>query len=311
MITVLLSRPNTGASREYTRYDPRGVGQGLGTQRNTQEWLFCIDGSIFPVTPRPRRQRSAMRHQLSLAVLAAFWLFGGYGCSGAIESGTGSTGEIEALPHRPRPSEAQDVPKTPETPGSGPSMPPSVGIPAGGTSPFIAPKSGARRLSRDEYDNSVRDLLGDTTRSGRSYLPGDTFTPFDNEYSFQETSPGLIEGVELLAEEAAGRLLGDAKKRAALVGCTPSGPADAACLRAFVSRFGRRALRRPLSEAEIDGYMRLQKHAITAGDFFVGVGLVIRAFLQDPQFLYRIEFGTPEPGRAGVMKLGPVEVASL
>jgi hypothetical protein len=175
---------------------------------------------------------------------------------------------------------------------------------------FVAPKGAARRLSRDEYDNTIRDLLGDGSRLGRKYLPEDVFTPFDNEHAAQEVSPGLVEGVEFLAEAAATQALADAKARAALVGCTPAGPGDAACLRTFVTRFGRRALRRPLAADEIDGYLRLQQHAIAADDFYLGVRLVIRALLQDPQFLYRLEIGTPEPGRPGVWKLGPYELAT-
>src|SRR4051812_16182378 len=42
-------------------------------------------------------------------------------------------------------------------------------------------QTGARRLSRIEYDNALKDLLGDTTRSGFTTLPEDNYTPFDND----------------------------------------------------------------------------------------------------------------------------------
>lgn len=176
--------------------------------------------------------------------------------------------------------------------------------------PFLAPKSGIRRLSRDEYDNTLSDLLGDARRPGEKYLPLDIFTPFDNEYPSQEVSPGLIDGTELLATEAAAHLVADTKARAAVVGCVPSGPGDKPCLRSFITRFGRRALRRPLSSTEVDEYMALQSHAVKAGDFFAAVSLVVNAMLQDPEFLYRIETGTADPVRPGVFKLGPFELAS-
>src|ERR1700733_2151881 len=56
--------------------------------------------------------------------------------------------------------------------------------------------SGARRLSRTEYDNTVRDLLGDTTNSGFAMLPEDVNDPFDNNYTTQLVSPALIDAAE-------------------------------------------------------------------------------------------------------------------
>src|SRR5882672_3796620 len=65
------------------------------------------------------------------------------------------------------------------------------------TSPALeAWATGARRLSRLEYDNSLRDLLGDTTRSGFTSLPEDSYTPFDNDFTTQQASAPLIESAE-------------------------------------------------------------------------------------------------------------------
>ena len=63
--------------------------------------------------------------------------------------------------------------------------------------------SGVRRLSRTEYDDTLRDLLGDATSSGFAMLPPDTHDPFDNDYRTQLTSPTLIEALETLATNAA------------------------------------------------------------------------------------------------------------
>ena len=84
----------------------------------------------------------------------------------------------------------------------------------------------------------------------------------------------------------------------------PSGPGDGECLRAFVASFGRRALRRPLSDEELDRYGTLQAYATESGDFYAAVGLVLRALLQDPEFLYRIENGAPIDGWAAEIHLG-------
>lgn len=170
--------------------------------------------------------------------------------------------------------------------------------------------SGARRLTRVEYDNTVRDLLGDETRPGFSRLPEDVADPFDNDYRTQEASAALVEAAEALAEDVATRAMADPERRAAIVGCTPTGPDDGACLRAFIRAFGRRALRRPLTDAEVEELAAVQAFSTEAGDFHVGAGLVIRALLQDPEFLYRIEIGRPVTGRPGLYKLSGFEVAT-
>src|SRR4051812_35984239 len=66
-----------------------------------------------------------------------------------------------------------------------------------------------RRLSRVEYDNTVRDLVGDTSRPGFAMLPEDSHDPFDNDYNNQQVSAALVEAVETLAEGIATRLVAD------------------------------------------------------------------------------------------------------
>src|SRR5437764_301462 len=106
------------------------------------------------------------------------------------------------------------------------------GGPAGGALTYGP--TGLHRLSRMEYDDTLRDLLGDDTRSGFAALPEDVADPFDNDYSTQLVSGALIAAAEKLAGDAAVRALADPARRAALVGCAPSGPGDAACLGQFV-----------------------------------------------------------------------------
>jgi hypothetical protein len=81
-----------------------------------------------------------------------------------------------------------------------------------------------------------------------------------------------------------------------------------------VTTFGRRAFRRPLASAEVDAYMALQAYATevnpyVANDFYTAVDLVVRAILQDPEFLYRIEIGTPTADPA-VFALNGYEIAT-
>ncbi len=170
--------------------------------------------------------------------------------------------------------------------------------------------TGLHRLSRIEYDNTLRDLLGDTTRPGFAKLPEDVNDPFDNDYTTQLVSGALIADVEALATDVSARTLADPARKAALVGCTPTGPGDRTCMTSFVKGFGRRAFRRPLTDDEVTSYMSLQSFAVEAGDFYAGVDLVVRAVLQDPSFLYRVEIGTPVAGRVGLTQLGDYEIGT-
>jgi Protein of unknown function (DUF1588)/Protein of unknown function (DUF1592)/Protein of unknown function (DUF1595)/Protein of unknown function (DUF1585)/Protein of unknown function (DUF1587) len=178
------------------------------------------------------------------------------------------------------------------------------------SSPFTMGASGIRRLSRIEYDNTLRDLLGDTTRSGFAKLPEDVADPFDNDYHTQLVSGTLIASAETLATEATLRALSDPARRAALVGCTPAGPADAACLDRFVATFGRRAFRRPLTDTEKNGYLGLQSFGVEDNNFYTTVDLVIRAILQDASFLYRVEVGDSVAGVPGIFRLNDYEIGA-
>ncbi len=178
-------------------------------------------------------------------------------------------------------------------------------------------KSGMRRLTANEYDNTLRDLLlGDEAQS-QLLLPNDPRTPFDNAYANQEPSQALVEGADLLAADAADRLLADPPRRDLVVGCMPTGAGDEACMRDFVTRFGRRVLRRPLTDDEIETLLHGENgddgaldYAIQADDFYTGIDSLLRTLLQDPQFLYRIETGEPVEGEPGLFKLTDFQVAT-
>jgi hypothetical protein len=174
----------------------------------------------------------------------------------------------------------------------------------------LAVVSGARRLSRAEYDSTLLELLKDPTRPGFALLPEDNTAPFDNDYHTQLVSQQLVEAAESIAEDAVQRALADEAIRATIVPCTPSAPDDASCLKTVIARFGRRALRRPLTAEEIADYLTLGSYATETGDFYTGVELVLRAMLQDTEFLYRVEMGEPVAAIPGVFKLTGYEMAT-
>ncbi len=170
--------------------------------------------------------------------------------------------------------------------------------------------SGLRRLTLDEYNATVLDLLGVAADSAAQLLPEDPLVPFDNDYTLQTASEGVIKGVELLAGDLANAIIVDSALRTKITGCEPASASDEDCFRSFLESFGRRALRRPLSAEDVDRFAKLQSFGVEADDFWVGVGAALRAFLQHPEFLYRVEIGEPVEGSAGVFRLNSYEVAT-
>jgi hypothetical protein len=184
----------------------------------------------------------------------------------------------------------------------------------GASEPPEAPEqvgpTGLRRLTSREYDATLADLLMDHHAASNLLLPEDLRTPFDNAYALQNPSSVLIEAAELLAADAAARLIADPERRDAIVGCTPASSGDAECFRSFVRSFGRRAFRRPLTASEEEALMGLLDLAVEKNDFHTGVESVVRTLLQAPSFLYRVEVGTPVDGDPELFRLSGYEIAS-
>ncbi len=181
------------------------------------------------------------------------------------------------------------------------------------TRSFIASESVARRLSQGELDKTLEDLLGETSAPATRYLSEDEFSPYDNDYTLQQASGALIDGLEVLAANVARDVVADTARRDRLVGCTPADDGDEDCFRAFLASFLRRAFRREIAPAEIDPYVALlafatEDNAAVDNDFYTAVELAVRAVLQDPEFLYRIEIGAPLDN--GARALNGYEVAS-
>jgi hypothetical protein len=138
-----------------------------------------------------------------------------------------------------------------------------------------------RRLTHSQYNNTVRDLLGDQTAPANQFPPEDFVNGFRNQFQAQGLSPLLIESYSAAAEKLARNAFrgGDTH---GLVPCKPS----AACRARFVREFGLKAFRRPLDAAEQKRYEALM---VRERDFIKGAELVVEAMLQSTNFLFRLE----------------------
>lgn len=193
--------------------------------------------------------------------------------------------------------------------GGGSSQPESC---EGALSPGESP---IRRLTRVEYNNTVFQLLGDTSRPADAFPPDEKSAGFDNQATTLVVSPLLAEeylsAAENLASNNIDRLMND------LPACAGASPDQAQCKQqaeAFIRDFGTRAFRRPLAADEIATHVALFDQGVTldegAYSSRMGVQMVVQAMLQSPHFLYRVEFGMPDPVEGDIVELTSYEVAS-
>jgi hypothetical protein len=159
-----------------------------------------------------------------------------------------------------------------------------------------APTPGAspiRRLTRFEYSNTVRDLLGDTTRAGDLLPPEQKGNGFSNDAASITTTRVLVDSYRSVAHDLALRATADAAALSRLVTCDTTTKGEDACAAQFVADFGARAFRRPLDASESDAMLGVYKAGRAGAAYADGLAAVIEMALQSPQFLYRVELGTP------------------
>jgi hypothetical protein len=153
------------------------------------------------------------------------------------------------------------------------------------------PKQLVRRLTHAQYDNTVRDLLGDYSKPAERFPPEDYIDGFKNQLTGQGMPPLLVETYSTSAERLALNAfrIGDIN---GLVPCTPSSFSDQKCRDVFVRRFGLRAFRRPLTDDEVKRYSAVfSEQARVSRRFLDGARVVVEAMLQSPNFLFHVEAG--------------------
>lgn len=148
-----------------------------------------------------------------------------------------------------------------------------------------------RRLTRFEYGRTLSDLAGVSPSVADALPPDEKSLGFEGIASAYSVSTLHASKYLEVAEGVASSLLADSARLSAFAGCDPL--VDATCVEPFVRAFGRRAYRRTLRDDEAQVMLDLYARTVTPGAS-AGLGAVIAAMLQAPQFLYR-----PEPSLAG------------
>ncbi len=160
-----------------------------------------------------------------------------------------------------------------------------------------------RRLTHSQYNNTVRDLLGDQSRPADSFPKEDFVHGFKNQLEAQGVPPLQAEAYSDAAERLA-RSAFRGGDHQGLIPCQPAAATDPVCADKFVRQFGLKAFRRPIDDREAQVYVELfRQEAERTGDFLGGAQMVVEAMLQSPHFLFRVERGAGSP-------YGQYEIAS-
>ncbi len=174
----------------------------------------------------------------------------------------------------------------------------------------VLPVTRAARLTHSQYQNTVNALFGIDDNSAAAFAPDALDgVAFDTRIDFR-VDARLGPQYRAAAETLAALVVGDDAIFSRIVTCDT---AAASCKAEFVSGFGQRAFRRPLTTAEVNRFTTLFDQGpdlVASGDAFKdGVALVVEAMLQSPQFLYRTEQSAQE-GSNGLIALDDWELAS-
>lgn len=171
-----------------------------------------------------------------------------------------------------------------------------------------------RRLSRIEYTNTLRDLLGDTVDRTASLPADDRALGFDNIGDVLTTSINHLTAYVDNGFEVAIAVMARDRARAQgtparLLTCTPANQDDLACFRTIIHGLAKRAFRRPLTDAEKTGLdSALTDTRADGDDFDTALQVGVATVLSSPSFIFRVE--AQSGGATATEDLGAFELAT-
>lgn len=152
------------------------------------------------------------------------------------------------------------------------------------------------RLTNDEYDNTVDDLLFTTATPGTGFDPSPAgASGFSNDSDALIISDDLVAAYYTAAESLAKGVIGSKGTAGGayskIVTCTPS----TTCAQTVVTNLATRAYRRPVTSDEVTTLMGVYGKDT---DFDTGIQDVINAILVNPKFIFVTAMG-PQSQTAG------------
>ncbi|MDX2145566.1 MAG: DUF1588 domain-containing protein [Rhodospirillaceae bacterium] len=155
-----------------------------------------------------------------------------------------------------------------------------------------------RRLTESQYRNIIADVFGShIVVAGRFDPLLRTEGLLTVGASRASITPSGVERYAAMARAIAAQVVAPGN-RALAMPCAPADAkaADEACARTFYAKVGRHLYRRPLTDDEVSGFVKIAGAAAsTRGDFYAGLSYGLQGMLQSPDFLFIAENTEPDP----------------
>jgi hypothetical protein len=151
-----------------------------------------------------------------------------------------------------------------------------------------------RRLTRAQYDATVRDLLGDESAPAQSFVG-------DERHGGFQSNTAVIADLQVDQYRQAAALLAEAAAATRFDEWMPCDRATDECVAPFIESFGARAYRRPLTAEESTELVDMYREGRDTWGADAAIELVVQSLLMSPHFVYHVELGRPDA-------TGPVRV---
>ena len=152
--------------------------------------------------------------------------------------------------------------------------------------------AGLRRLSEQEYRNSIADIFGKDIAVQGMFEPQVRMGGLvATSTAVLSVTPAGFDSFSKMADAIAIQVT-DVQHRGKLVSCTPKNAKapDETCAAEFFDHYGMMLFRRPPTAGELKARVKLAGAMTTAsGDFYIGLRYGLAEMLQSPNFLFRKE----------------------
>lgn len=150
-------------------------------------------------------------------------------------------------------------------------------------------------MTRFEYANTVRDLLGDDLAFEAIFPRDEVALGFDNQAGMLSLTDLHVEAYLEAAQQVVDWVTAHPERIYALGDCSDS---TAECARRLTAALSLRIQRRPPTPFDLDSLVTLFGDDFSAAGFSDGISKVLSALLQGPHFLYRLERSSADPSSA-------------
>jgi len=172
--------------------------------------------------------------------------------------------------------------------------------------PVIASALVTRRLTADQYKQTIADIFGQTIKIGGRFEPDirENGLVAIGAGKVSVTAAG-IEQYDAMARSIATQVLNEQHRRMFLP-CVPAlaTAPDDACASRFFAKIGPLLYRRPLTDVELREQVATANEATgRVKSFYTGLALSLAGMLESPDFLFRKETVEADPNQPGTYRL--------